>query len=33
MLGSVLSDGDDYDEAEVMAMALQLLAARPLAKE
>jgi hypothetical protein len=33
MLGSVLSDGDDYDEGEVTTMALQLLAARPTAKE
>jgi hypothetical protein len=31
MLGSLLSDGDDYYEAEVTTMALRLLAARPIA--
>jgi hypothetical protein len=30
MLGSVLPNGDDYREHEVTAMALKLLAERPL---
>ena len=33
MLGSKLSDSDDYDEDEVTTMALQLLAARTPTKE
>jgi len=33
MLGSVLADGDDYNEGDVTTIALQLLAARPTAKE